>query len=84
MPEVSFLLAVVTMVVSLFSVVCHPDGGVIDLGVEGQLHIFSVLRGIVVINVRWDVVPSSASISMAGFTCVVWMVTLGPLLSCQP
>ena len=56
MPEVSFLLAIVTMVVSSFSVVCHPDGSRIDLGVEGQLHIISVLRVIVVINVRWDVV----------------------------
>ena len=55
-PEVSFLLAIVTMVVSLFSVICHPDGGRIDLGVEGQLHIISVLWGIVVINVRRDVV----------------------------
>ena len=56
MPEVSFLLAVVTMVVSLFSVICHPHGSHIDLGVEGQLHIISVLRGIVVINVQQDVV----------------------------
>ena len=56
MPEVSFLLAIVTTVVSSFSVVCHPDGSCIDLGVEGQLHIISVLRVIVVINVRWDVV----------------------------
>ena len=56
MPEVSFLLAVVTMVVSLFSVICHPDGGRIDLGVEGQLHIISVLWVIVIINVWWDVV----------------------------
>ena len=56
MPEVSFLLAIVTMVVSSFSVICHPDGGHIDLSVEGQLHIISVLRVIVVINVRRDVV----------------------------
>ena len=56
MPEVSFLLAIVTMVVSSFSVICHPDGSRIDLGVEGQLHIISVLRVIVVINVQWDVV----------------------------
>ena len=55
-PEVSFLLAIVTMVVSLFSVVCHPDGGGIDLSVEGQLHIISVLWVIVVINVWQDVV----------------------------
>ena len=56
MPEVSFLLAIVTTVVSSFSVICHPDGGCIDLGVEGQLHIISVLRVIVIINLRWDVV----------------------------
>ena len=56
MPEESFLLAIVTMVVSSFSVICHPDGGRIDLSVEGQLHIISVLRVIVVINVRRDVV----------------------------
>ena len=56
MPEVSFLLAIVTTVVSSFSVVCHPDGGCIDLGVEGQLHVISVLRVIVVINVWQDVV----------------------------
>ena len=56
MPEVSFLLAIVTTVVSSFSVICHPDGGCIDLSVEGQLHIISVLQVIVVINVRWDVV----------------------------
>ena len=55
-PEVSFLLAIVTTVVSSFSVICHPDGSCIDLGVEGQLHIISVLRVIVIINVRWDVV----------------------------
>ena len=52
----SFLLAIVTTVVSSFSVICHPDGGRIDLGVEGQLHIISVLRVIVIINVRQDVV----------------------------
>ena len=51
-----FLLAIVTMVVSSFSVICHPDGGCIDLSMEGQLHIISVLRVIVVINVRRDVV----------------------------
>ena len=56
MPEVSFLLAIVTMVVSSLSVICHPDGSHIDLGVEGQLHIISVLWVIVIINVRWDVV----------------------------
>ena len=55
-PEVSFLLAIVTTVVSSFSVICHPDGGCIDLGVEGQLHIISVLRVILIINVRRDVV----------------------------
>ena len=55
-PEVSFLLAIVTTVVSSFSFICHPDGGRIDLDVEGQLHIISVLRVIVIINVRWDVV----------------------------
>ena len=55
-PEVSLLLAIVTTVVSSFGVICHPDGGCIDLGVEGQLHIISVLRVIVIINVRWDVV----------------------------
>ena len=52
----SFLLAIVTTVVSSFSVVCHPDGGRIDLGVEGQLHIISVLRVIVVINVWRELV----------------------------
>ena len=56
MPEVSFLLAVVTTVVSLVSVICHPDGGCIDLGVKGQLHIISVLWGIVIINEQRDVV----------------------------
>ena len=55
-PEVSFLLAIVTMVVSSLSVICHPDGGHIDLSVEGQLHIISVLWVIVIINVRQDVV----------------------------
>ena len=55
-PEVSILLAIETMVVSSFSVICHPDGGHIDLGVEGQLHIISVLWVIVIINVRRDVV----------------------------
>ena len=53
-PEVSFLLAIVTMVVSSFSVICHPDGSRIDLSVECQLHIISVLRVIVIINVRQD------------------------------
>ena len=56
MPEVSFLLEIVTMVVLLFSVICHPDVGRIDLSVEGQLHIISVLWGIVVINVWQDIV----------------------------
>ena len=55
-PEVSFLLAIVTMVISSFSVICHPDGSCIDFGVEGQLHIISVLWVIVIINVRLDVV----------------------------
>ena len=66
MPEVSFLLGIVTMVVSSFSVICHPDGGRIDLGVEGQLHIISVLWVIVVINVRWDVV-------LFGFNFHCWL-----------
>ena len=56
MPEVSFLLAIVTMVVLSFSVICHPDGSCIDLSVEGQLHIISVLQVIVIINVWRDVV----------------------------
>ena len=81
-PEVSFLLAIVTMVVSSFSVICHPDGGCIDLSVEGQLHIISVLRVIVIINVRRDVVLFGFN-SRAGSTCVAWMVMLGPLLSCR-
>ena len=52
----SLLLAIVTTVVSSFSVICHPDGSCIDLGVEGLLHIISVLWVIVVINVWQDVV----------------------------
>ena len=44
------------MVVSPFSVIRHPDGGCIDFGVESQLHIIPVLRGVVVINIRWYVV----------------------------
>ena len=70
-PEVSFLLAVVTTVVSPFSIICHPDGGCIDLGVEGQLHIFSVLRGIVVINVRQDVVLFSFNFHGRLYLCSV-------------
>ena len=81
MPEVSFLLAIVTMVVSSFSVICHPDGSRIDLGVEGQLHIISVLRVIVLINVWWDVVLFGFNFH-GGSTCAVWMEMLGLLLSC--
>ena len=70
-PEVSFLLAVVTMVVSPLSVICHPDGGRIDHGVEGQLHIFPVLRGIVIINVQWDVVLFSFNFHGRLYLCGV-------------
>ena len=66
----SFLLAIVTMVVLSFSVICHPDGGWIDLGVEDQLHIISVLWVIVIINVRRDVV-------LFGFNFHGWLYLCG-------
>ena len=56
MPEVSLLLAVVTTVISAFSVISHSDGGHIDLGVESHLYIVPVLWGIIIIDVWWDVV----------------------------
>ena len=86
MPEVSFLLAIVTMVVSPFSVVCHPDGGRIDLHVEGQLHIISVLRDIVVINVRQDVVLFSFNfhgrLHLCGVDGNVGTIVVLPAVAC--
>ena len=55
-PEVSLLLAVVTTVISPFCIISHSDSGCIDLSVEGHFHIISILHGIVVIDVLWDVV----------------------------
>ena len=82
----SFLLAIVTTVVSLFSVVCHPDGSHIDLGVEGQLHIISVLRVIVVIDVRWDVVLLSfnfhGQLHLCGMDGDVGTIVVLPVVVC--
>ena len=61
MPEVS-LLAVVTMVISPFGVISHSDGSRIDLGVESHFYIVPVLRGIIIIDIRWDVVLFSLNL----------------------
>ena len=55
-PEVSLLLAVVTMVISPFSVISHSDGSRIDLSVESHFYIIPVLRSVIIIDVQWDVV----------------------------
>ena len=44
------------MVISPFSVISHSDGSHIDLGVESHFYIIPILRGIIVIDVWWDVV----------------------------
>ena len=56
MPEVSLLLTVVTMIISPFSVISHSDGGHIDLSVESHFYIVPVLRGIIIIDVRWNII----------------------------
>ena len=55
MPEVS-LLAVVTMIISPFGVIGHSDGSRIDLGVESHFYIIPVLRGVIVIDVQWNII----------------------------
>ena len=62
MPEVSLLLAVVTMVTSPFGVVSHSDGSCIDLSVESHFYIVPVLRGFIIIDVQWDVVLFSLNL----------------------
>ena len=62
-PEVSLLLAVVTMVVSLFCVISNPDGSCIDLSVKGHLHVIPMWHGIVIINVLWDIVFFSLNLN---------------------
>ena len=56
MPEVRLLLAVVAMVISLFGVISHSDGSHIDLSVESHFYIVPILRGIIIIDILWDVV----------------------------
>ena len=56
MPEMSFLLAVVTTVVLLFGVISHSDGGCIDLSVESHFYIIPILRGTIIVDVLQDVV----------------------------
>ena len=52
----SLLLAVVAMVISLFGVISHSDGGCIDLSVESHFYIVPILCGIIIIDILWDVV----------------------------
>ena len=83
MPEVSLLLAVVAMVISLFGVISHSDGSCIDLSVESLFYIVPNLCSIIIIDILWDVVLL-AWISIVGSTCAAWIVMLGLLLlSCQ-
>ena len=56
MPEVSLLLTVVTMIISLFGVISHSDDSCIDLGVESHFYIIPVLWGIIIINVWWNII----------------------------
>ena len=55
-PEVSHLLTVVTMIILPFSVISHSDGGRIDLGVESHFYIVPVLQGVIIIDVRWNLI----------------------------
>ena len=52
----SLLLTVVTTIISPFGVISHSDGGHIDLGVESHFYIIPVLRGIIIIDVRWNII----------------------------
>ena len=52
----SLLLAVITMVISPFCVIGHPDGVGIDLSVECHFYIVPVWHRIVIIDVLWNVV----------------------------
>ena len=55
-PEVSRLLTVVTTVISPFGVISHSDGSRIDLSVESHLYVVPVLRGVIIIDVRRNVI----------------------------
>ena len=55
-PEVSLFLTVVTTVISPFSVISHSDGSCIDLGVESHFHIIPVLQGVIIIDLRRNVI----------------------------
>ena len=56
MPEVSFLLTVVTTVISPFSVISHSDGSRINLGVESHFYIIPVLLGVIIVDIQWDII----------------------------
>ena len=55
-PEMSFLLAIITMAISPFSVISHSDGSRIDLGVESHFYVVPILQGAIIIDILWDVV----------------------------
>ena len=52
----SLLLTVITAVISLFSVISHSDSGHINLSVESHLYIVPVLRGVIIIDVWWNII----------------------------
>ena len=62
MPEVSLLLTVVTTIISPFGVISHSDGGCIDLGVESHFYIIPVLRGVIIIDVRQNIILFSLNL----------------------
>ena len=86
-PEVSFLLTVVTMVISLFGVISHSDGGCIDLGVESHLYVIPVLQGVIIIDVWWNVILFGLNLHSRLYLCSVdgdigTVVVVLPAITC--
>ena len=85
-PEVSLLLAVVTMIVSPFCVISHPDGSGIDLGVEGHFHIIPILHRVVIVDVLWDVVLFGLNLHGRFYLCSmdsdIRVVVILPAITC--
>ena len=75
MPEVSLLLAVVTMIISPFGVISHSAGSHIDFCVESHFYIIPVLRGVIIIDVRWNIMDGDI-----GTVVVVLLVAMHLIL----
>ena len=70
-PEVSLLLTVVTTVISPFSVISYSDGDRVDLSVESHFHVIPVLQGVIIIDVRQNVILFGLNLHGRFYLCSV-------------